>query len=480
MAQEITRRGFLKKGAMVVGGVAAATVGMEVVTPMILSERPEFDENTSLWASAQPPRNEPLDKDIAVDAVVIGGGYTGLSAAYHLARRFPDRRIVLLEARGIGHGGSGRNGAMILPQMNNEYMRIYHAPQSHKRMYDVTVANMRAIQAFLKEQGADCDLELKGGVLVIVGRDQVKEYREYCAKAQSMGIPVEFWDRERTRQMLGTDVYHASVYEPNAGDVHPMKLAAAYKKAAEAAGVKIYEDSPVLNVQEGEAISLWVGEQRHRVTAKALFLATNGYTCKLGYLKDTIVPAHVLMAATSPLDEAVFDAIGWKSRLSFSDTRTVLFHLGTTRDNRIMIGAGNVEYFFNNGVIYKGDLRHGAALLRKELLRIYPKLDRVRFERVWSGVIAATLDQNQTVGVTGKHRNIYYGMGYCGHGVNLAFLFGRIMADLYAGEAGQWADLPFVKNHPLPCPPEPLRWVGVKGTIAYYKMGDVHLLTSPS
>lgn len=475
MSHALTRRSFLKTGAIAVGGVAATAVGAEIATPMILPHRPEFDENTSLWVTSQPPRNKPLDRDMTADVAIIGGGYTGLSAAYHLARRFPHKRIILLEARGVGHGGSGRNGAMILPQMNNEYMNIYHDPQSHKRMYAVTVANMQAIQALLKEQGTDCDLEMKGGVLVIVGRDQVQGYREYCTKAQSLGIPVEFWDRERTRQALGTDVYHAAVYEPNAGDIHPMKLVAAYKKAAESAGAIIYEDSPVLEIQEGERISLRVGERRHTVTAQALFLATNGYTCKLGYLTNTIVPAHVLMAVTPPLDAAVFDAIGWKSRLSFSDTRTLLFHLGTSRDNRIMIGAGNVEYFFNNGVAYRGDLRQGAALLRQELVRIYPKLAQVGFEKVWSGVIAVTLDQNQTVGVTGKHRNIYYGMGYCGHGVNLAFLFGRIMADLYAGEGAQWADLPFVKDRPLPCPPEPLRWVGVNANIEYYRKRDAQL-----
>ena len=106
MSEKVTRRSFLKKSAAAIGGIAAATVGVEVVTPVVAKEKLEFDANDSLWAQAQQPKNKPLDTDIEADVAIIGGGYTGLSAAYHLAKRFPERTIALFEAKGVGQGAS--------------------------------------------------------------------------------------------------------------------------------------------------------------------------------------------------------------------------------------------------------------------------------------------------------------------------------------------------------------------------------------
>lgn len=472
MSEKVTRRSFLKKSAAAIGGIAAATVGVEVVTPLVAKEKLEFDANDSLWARAQQPKNKPLNTDIEADVAIIGGGYTGLSAAYHLAKRFPERTIALFEAKGVGQGASGRNGGMILPQPSNDYMAVYSDPQSHKLTYDVTVKNFNELEALIKAQGMDCELDRKGILLVIVQEKQVEEFRKYSEQARSLGIPVEFWDRERTRKEIGTDAYFASVYEPNGGEVHPLKLVYALKKAAETAGAHIYEDSPVLEVQEGEVVRLTVGEQKRQVTAKALVLATNGYTSKLGYFRNTVMAVHTQLAVTPPLTDAVFAEIGWKNRIPFSDTRNILYHAGSTRDNRIMIGAGHVDYFFNNGVVYKGNIREVHDLLKKELVRIYPELAKVDFEYIWNGVMGFTLDFNQALGVTGKHKNIYYGLAYCGHGVNLSTLFGKIIADLYAGEGAQWENTTFIKRRPIPLPPEPLKWVGVQANIAYYKMLD--------
>jgi glycine/D-amino acid oxidase-like deaminating enzyme len=166
------------------------------------------------------------------------------------------------------------------------------------------------------------------------------------------------------------------------------------------------------------------------------------------------------------------DEIGWASRMPFSDTRNILFHAGNTKDNRILIGAGHVDYFFNNAVTYKGDIKVPYNILKKELSRIYPKLSDTDFEFIWSGVMGFTIDFNQSVGVMGKHKNIYYGLGYCGHGVNLSVLFGKIIADIYAGETDKWKDTPFFNRQLLPLPPEPLRWVGVQANIEYLNTID--------
>jgi glycine/D-amino acid oxidase-like deaminating enzyme len=285
-------------------------------------------------------------------------------------------------------------------------------------------------------------------------------------------MPIEFWDHTRTISEIGTDVYFASLFDPNGGEVHPMKLVHALKKAAESAGAHIYEDSPVFEIHDGKNITLMVGEPNHRVSARAIVLATNGYTSKLGYFKNSILPIHTPMATTPSLPDSTFEEIGWKNKVGFSDTFTILYHLSRTTDNRVLIGSGYVNYFFNNGIINKDDPVMLKAHLQKELGRIYPKLAGMEFEHFWTGVLGFSLDFMQTVGVMGAYRNIFYGLCYAGHGINLSTLFGKVIADIYAGEENQWEGLPFLNHRYLSLPPEPLKWAGIQAIIQYYKVND--------
>jgi gamma-glutamylputrescine oxidase len=472
MQTGLSRRGFLRGCGVAAGGALLACVGAELAVPLIFKEKLIFDENLSPWAPAQPPRNPPLMGDTEVDVAVIGGGYTGLSAAYHLLQHFPQLRVGVFEARGTGQGASGRNGGMILPQIANEYMHIASDPRTHKATYDATVQNLAELLELVEAQGIDCDVKRNGVLLVITKESQVEPYRQYEREAQAMGIPVEFWDRQRTRDEIGTEAYFGSLYDPNGGEVHPMKLVHALKKAAEAAGASIYEDSPVLEIEQGDALRLVVGEGRHKVEARAVVLATNGYTSKLGFFANNVLAIHTPMALTPELPDSTFQEIGWRNRIPYSDTYNILYHLSCTEDNRILIGSGHVDYFFNNWLTYAGNIEEMRVHLLKEIERLYPRLSGIDFDYLWTGVLGFSLDFSQSVGVMGERKNIYYGLAYAGHGVNLSTLFGRIIADLYAGEAEKWHDMPFLNHRFIPLPPEPLKWASVQANIAYYRYLD--------
>lgn len=468
MSKKISRRGLLR-----IAGVAAGTiVAAEVATPLIFPEKLEFDENISLWAAAQPQKNPPLAEDLEVDVAIIGGGYTGLSSAYHILKRHPERSVAVFEARGVGHGASGRNGGMILPMTANEYMMVYSDDNTHRRLYDLTVKNIDDLEEIIQAQNSDVELHRNGAVLGIARESQVEELKEYVHQAQTLGRPIEFWDQAPTKSEMGIEVYYGSIFEPNAAETDPMKLVCALKEAAQSAGARIYEDSPVFEIRDGEDIHLTVGKQHHSVTARAIVLATNGYTSKLGYFKNSALAIHTPMAATPILSDSAFEEIGWKNRAGIFDTYTLLYHLSRTHDNRILIGSGYVNYFFNNGLIDQDDPAMLAAHLQKELGRLYPKLARMDFEYFWSGVLGFSLDFNESVGVMGAHRNIYYGLCYAGHGVNLSTLFGKVIADIYSGEESQWEGLPFLNHRYIPLPPEPLKWVGVQALLQYYKAED--------
>jgi gamma-glutamylputrescine oxidase len=177
------------------------------------------------------------------------------------------------------------------------------------------------------------------------------------------------------------------------------------------------------------------------------------------------------VAATPPLSGEQLTQAGWQSRMPFNDSRTLVYYLGMTRDNRIHVGGGAAAYSFNDGI---GERPDPAAWrnLEEQFVRLFPALRGVEFETHWSGVVDMTLDWAPLVGVTGKNHNIYYGLGYCGHGVNLTFLFGSIIADLEANRAQKWSHLPFVNRKPCYLPNEPFRWLGVQLEMAYDRLRD--------
>jgi glycine/D-amino acid oxidase-like deaminating enzyme len=181
-----------------------------------------------------------------------------------------------------------------------------------------------------------------------------------------------------------------------------------------------------------------------------------------------VVPIHNYVGITPPLSDEALARIGWRKRVPFSDSRTLVRYLGLTRENRIHIGGGTADYSFNDGVRDRPDREERFAELQKELARIFPGLAGTAFETTWSGVVDCSIDFSPSVGRMGKFENVYYGIGYSGHGVNLTSLFGRIIADMERGEDQAWRDLPMI-NHRLPfISNEPFRWAGVQVAMAYY------------
>lgn len=464
----LSRRTLLKAAALT-AGTAAAAAG---AAPFALKEQAVFDPNDSYWAEKTPRPSPPLAKDIEVDIAVIGAGYTGLSAAWHLAKSDPELEIAVLEARHAGHGGSGRHGGMILPQTGPETMEIAHDGHTHKLTYDLTVDSMKALKRLVASTGIDCELKLEGYCHAVFHEDELPSIEKYVKQARSLGIPLVFQDKTKTREVLGTDRYAGSVFDPNGGQVHAMKLVRALKAAATDAGVEIFENSQVREIQEGNTIRLTVGEAGRAVRAKALVIAANAYVSKLGYFRNRIVPLHVQCAVTPPLDKSRLKNTGWKSRLPFYDSRNIPYHLILTNDNRIVIGGGNADYFFNNGTHYSGHINNVADKMLKELHIMYPALRDITFEKTWNGIIDISFDETEAVGVTGEHRNIFYGLGYNGHGINTAFMFGDIISHMYHKEEHGWEDTADPDHWPGYIPPEPFRWIGIQAVLQYFLWQD--------
>jgi gamma-glutamylputrescine oxidase len=465
------RRRFLKTTALVGAGGIAGAAGINGASPYLLPEKSQFEENRSFWSAELPSANAPLQRDLEVDVAIIGGGLTGLSSALYVRKNSAATSVALLEAARCGNGASGRNGAMLLTLTEDRYMESSSDFGLNKRIYDLTADNIRRLRGFSAEYGMDAEIDQDGALQVCNTAEQATEARQYCEQARAGGLPVEFWDSQKTAQAIGTRLYPGAYFDPHSGQVHPGKLVRLFKAAAQAEGAQIFEHSPAVHVEEGAQPILTLASG-NTVKCKLLILATNAYSSKLGYLRRAASPIFDYVAMTAPLPEGHLAQIGWTRRVPFNDCRTEVFYLGLTRDNRVHIGGGPVDYVFNNGLSEPACASRRFAALRAELSRIYPALANEPFEVTWSGLVDMSLDQTPAVGRVGKRGNILYAIGFSGHGVNLTSVFGRILADLVAQKDAAWEWLPYLNRLPAYTPNEPFRWAGIQLALGFYRWRD--------
>jgi len=278
------------------------------------------------------------------------------------------------------------------------------------------------------------------------------------------GIPTRFLDERALRKYLNVEDGCGAILDPGTGQINGAQLVRDLGAVLEAQGVTIYENTPVIKVREGTTVTLTtpLGE----VQAGAIVLATNGYTGKLGYFRDALFPLHSHVFATAPLSLAQRQALGWHSLAGFTDDFDRISYASMTGDGRLVFGGGSnaaYSYLFNNRTCYPGGSvnAHGAQVAMEETLAHYfPQSRTLPITHRWAGTLGITFDRRPLMGVRGEARNVYYSLGYCGHGVTLANLAGEILCDLYSGDDVRWRDLPFIQGGYHRIPPEPFRWIG--------------------
>ncbi len=410
-----------------------------------------FDDNASPWLidAADDPPAPPLDKSLDVDVAIIGGGFTGVSTAYHMSRRFPERRIVLLEAKRLANGASGRNGGMMLNGIS-----FSSNPEVIAREYALTRQTVDDLEAMIREHGLRVRYRRDGCVHISTTQRAADEAQAEVEKLK--GLPLRFVknvdDVLRVRGAFGATI------DPTEGLINGVDLIRAMRPLL--GGVEIYEGTPVTRIREGETITL--ATPRATVRAKAIVLATSGYTPRLGYFRTGILPVISHVIATAPLPPALLAKLGFDKRAGFFDDLPRLAYCGVDPDGRLLFGGGATgayDYQFGNLTTFAAALDdRGMRASREVLLRYLPELADIPIRHRWSGPLDLTLKRFVAMGVLGK--NIFYSLGYSGHGVTLANLSGRVLTDLYSDNHEPWKRYAFYMRRPTGIPPEPFRWIG--------------------
>jgi glycine/D-amino acid oxidase-like deaminating enzyme len=466
VAGRVTRRGFLAGAAA--GGAAAWAASVlprraferDAERPPALHERfvdGFWMESAGMW---ETPVHPPLRGRQRADVAVVGGGFCGMAAAWHVARRFPGKRVVLLEGARCGYGASGRNGGFADPGMPGmEWVYETYGAETARAYYDATLLGLAQIRAFAREQGVDCELEPNGNMVLAAEESDLEGLAGEQARCRELGIEAELLDREALRRSLRTERFAGGLKLPEACILNPAKLAMGMRRALESAGVEVSERSRVLRLEPGAPVRITT--EFADVEAAQAVIALNGYAPQLGLFADRILPLCNYVCATEPLSPAQWEAIGWTGREGISDTRVQFMYLRPTADGRIVFGGESAPYFYG-GRPSSGNYRPAIEKLQHSLLLTFPQLEGVRFTHAWGGTMGFTLDFVPSVGHLDGAPNVFYAGGFNGEGVVMTQLAGLILADLVAGEQSALTRLPIVDKRMPWLPPEPLRYAAVR------------------
>lgn len=388
--------------------------------------------------------NHPLRGSHTADVVIIGGGYTGLSSAYNIQRKFPEKKIVLLEGACCGYGASGRNGGFLAAiDLLHDY--TIKDPQLLQDRIDVSFYGQKQIKQVIADHGVDCDLQENGMLNLAFSENQAKQLEDYDKNLKSIGLESVFLQGQDLEAEIKSPRAIAAQRLFHGGVVNPAKLAREMKRVVEELGIEVRERTVVTRITPGKVnhVDTELGEIR----APILVLGLNAYGHKLGLFKNRIIPMCTYIIATEPLSPAQWESIGWKNRQGLSDGRVAFNYSVPTVDGRIVMGGSDLVYYAKDS-LSSGNEKTATRKIEKDLFTTFPQLEGLKIEHAWGGTTAVTVDRTPSVGLLNGYDNIFYGGGY-DEGVSTAQTAGRIIADLMAGESNKFTNH-YIVNRKIP------------------------------
>lgn len=399
-----------------------------------------------------------LQGEVRADVCVVGGGYTGLSAALHLAER--GLSVVLLEAHRMGFGASGRNGGQVGSGQRQDQVWLEKTVgrEAARRLWDMAQDAKALVRDLIARHAMP--VAWNPGIAHACWSDaEVRETHLYAEKLRrDYGYEeIQPLDREGIRRLIPSPVYKGGEVDRGAGHIHPLNFALGLAKAAAAAGAQLYEQSEVLRIAPGARPV--VHTAAGSVTCDHLILAGNGY---LGGLEPQIaakvMPINNFILATEPLGDRAREVLA--ENVAVHDTKFVVNYWRLSEDGRLLFGGGE-SYGYRFPDIVK--------TVSKPMLEVYPHLRDVKIDYAWGGTLAITL--NRMPCFARVRPNVLSASGYSGHGVALATLAGKLLAE---ATASQSAGFDLMASLPQPRFPggAALRWPLLLLAMSWYSTRD--------
>ena len=430
-------------------------------------------EEKSYWMTTRDYMPGPaLDEDLNVDVAIVGGGFTGLSTAYHIKKDEPAARVALLEAQIIGYGASGRNGGfnMTLFGLTMEITRLRFGRAGAREAHHYMERAVDTTRDLITDLEIDCDYEHPGFLRVATSPGYKKRIMSEVELAHSLGLTgIEWLDQDAVRREVDSPLYLGAWWEPRCGILNPAKLAWGWKEIITGLEVAVYEKTPVTSMSR-ENGGIILKTPAGTVRAKKVVLAANAWSHFIPAIHRKQIPLWTYIVLTEPLKADLLERIGWRNRQGIEDARNLVHYYRLTADNRLLMGGRDAGLAWGKDM----DKDRSPAIFRaleKDVRDLFPSLENVRFTHHWGGPVSITLDLAPAMGYVGD-KNVVYSLGCMGHGVSLTHLNGRTLADLVLDKKTDLTDVFFVNRTTIPWPPEPVRTLSSKAILAALNLQD--------
>ena len=420
--------------------------------------QPQDPGENSLWAATAnaSPNCERLRDSLRADVLVVGGGYTGLSSALHLAEAGVD--VVLLEGRRLGFGGSGRNAGLVNANVWRNPQHVVEQLGAEKaERFNLALRDSPALVFELVERHAmDCHAHRVGTVQIAHSAAGMKDLEERCRQLQALGAGVELIDGTLSERLSGSRLYrHGGILDPAAGTIHPLSYVRSLARAAQQGGARIFEESAILGLEQtpqGWRANTAAGE----VSAERVILATNAYAdANSARVREATVPVYIFQCASEPLNSDLAETL-IPERHGLWDTQPLMTSSRIDAAGRlIMSSAGQLAG-------YQRAVRED--WMRRNRERLFPQTRGLRWEYRWSGRVGVT--DSKILRVQLLAPGLYAPAGYNGRGIGPGTVIGKYLAEAIVSGS----------DDSIPFPLEPLHhesWRGLRA--AGYSYGTLAL-----
>ncbi len=434
---------------------------MDMVSPIKAPKDPSWFQIEACSIDGWDKDLPPLEGKVSADVVIVGGGYTGLWTALALHERVPTLSIALIESAICGARASSKNAGQVggyWPSLSSAAATI-----GDDGALAIARAGSKAqagIRAFAQSCGHDLWWREDGTIKVSASPAQDAKLSRYVTEARRLGVPdmaIALTPHEMQAR-CASPVFRGGVYFPEAGTVHPARLVRSLREAACAAGIKIYEHSPLVALDPGRKSILKT--PKGQLEAPEVVLATNTSLAKYRLIRKHLTLFSSYALITEPAPDRL-RLINWVGEEGISDARMFVHYSRRTPDGRVVMGSGAGPIAFGSqhtAPCLTGDLAT-AKRAERGLRRLLPGLGDIGIDHIWGGGLDVSSDRLPFFR-TFPNTRVHYGCGYSGHGVNAAWIGGQCLASLVLNAQDEWTKLPFCTRRPPRMPPEPFRYIG--------------------